>query len=99
MSGGYAYTTLSAAPGEPVEVAVALYLDDRAWIVTCGAGKARPHLAVRFGDVAVSFSPASPGNVTPDDARIARRLADQAATYAAEIERLAAAGGPGGAAA
>jgi hypothetical protein len=99
VSEGYSYTTLSAHPGEPVQVGVALHLDERAWIVTCGAGKARPHLAVRLGDVAVSICPASPGNVTEDDARIARRLADEAAKYAAEIERLAAADGPGGAAA
>jgi hypothetical protein len=99
MSEGYAYTTLTAHPGEPTQVGVALYLGQSAWIVACGTGKAKPHLAVRLGDVAVSISPACPGQVTAQDAQIARRLADQAATYAAEIERLAAAGGPGGAAA
>jgi hypothetical protein len=49
--------------------------------------------------VSVSIAPACPGQVTEQDAQLARKLADQAATYAAAIERLAAAGGPGDAAA
>ncbi len=99
MSEGYTYTTLSARPGEPPEVRVLFYLDQQAWIAACGTGTSKPHLAVSHGDVSVSIGPARPGRVTGQDARLARKLADQAATYAAEIERLAAAGGPGDAAA
>jgi hypothetical protein len=99
MSEGYTYTTLSAHPGEPVKVAVSFYLDQHAWIAACGTGTGRPHLSVSHGDVSVSIAPARTGQVTGQDARLAREVADQAATYAAEVERLAAAGGPGGAAA
>jgi hypothetical protein len=99
MSAGYTYTTLSAHPGEPVKVAVSFYLDEHAWINVCGAEAGRPHLAVSHGDVSVSFALACPGQATDQDARLARALADEAATYAAEVERLAAAGSPGDAAA
>jgi hypothetical protein len=99
MSEGYAYTTISAHPGEPTQVGVSFYLDQHAWVSVCGIGKARPHLAVGLGEVSVRICPACPGAVTGEDARIARGLADEAAKYAAEIERLAVTGGPGGAAA
>ncbi|MGO8961330.1 MAG: hypothetical protein ACLQFR_28765 [Streptosporangiaceae bacterium] len=99
MSAGYSYTTLSSRPGEPVRVGVSFYLDERAWIVVAGAGSATPHLTVSHGDVSVSIGPASPGQVTGQDARIARKLAEHAAAYATEIERLAAGDGPGNAAA
>jgi hypothetical protein len=99
MSEGYAYTTLNVQPGEPVQVGVSFYFDRHAWISVCGIEKARPHLALSLGEVSVRICPACPGAVTGEDARIARRLADEATRYAAEVERLAAAGGPGGAAA
>jgi hypothetical protein len=97
MNEGYTYTTISAHPGEPVQVHVAFYLNQHAWLEICGTGK--PHLAISQGDVSVSIAPACPDQVTEQDAQLARKLADQAATYAAAIERLAAAGGPGDAAA
>jgi hypothetical protein len=99
MSEGYTYTTISAHAGEPVRVGVSFYLDQQAWIAVCGAGEDRPHLALKHADVSVSIGPADPGQVTGQDARIARWLAQEAARYAAEIERLAAASSPGGAAA
>ena len=97
MNEGYTYTTISAHPGEPVQVHVAFYLNQHAWLEVCGTGK--PHLAISQGEVSVSIAPACPGRVTEQDAQLARKLADQAATYAAAIKRLAAAGGPGDAAA
>jgi len=99
VSAGYSYTTLSSRPGEPVRVGVSFYLDEHTWIVVPGAGSAMPHLTVSHGDVSVSISPASPGQVTGQDARIARKLAEHAAIYAAEIERLAAGNRPGATAA
>ena len=98
MSAGYAYTTISADPGEPARVGVSFYLDERAWITVAGQDTARPLLSVSLGEVSVTFSP-TPDGVTAEDARIARRLADEAATYAAEVERLWAANTPGIAAA
>jgi hypothetical protein len=91
MSGqGYTYTTLSGGPEEPVRVGVSFHLDDRAWICVAGAENGRPHLVIAHGDVSVSVGLA-PDQVTAEDARIARHLADQAAEYAAEVERLSAA--------
>ena len=88
---GYSYTTLSARRGQAVRVGVSFYLDGRAWIAVPGAGTDKPHLHISHGDVSAGFSPCDPGQVTAEDARIARELADKAAEYAAEIERLHAA--------
>jgi hypothetical protein len=87
---GYTYTTLSGGPNEPVRVRASFYLDSAAWIRVPGVAEGKPHLVVEHGDVSVSFSP-SPGEVSADDARLARELADRAAEYAAVIERLSAA--------
>jgi hypothetical protein len=89
MSGGYTYTSISAEPGEATRIGVSFYLDADAWIVVAGAGSDRPHLAISHGDVSVAIAPRTE-EITAEDAKIARNLADQADTYAAEIERLAA---------
>lgn len=89
MTGGYTYTTIAARREQPVKITVSFYLDEDAWIVVPGAGTASPHLTISHGDVTVSVATRS-NAVTADDAVLARRLADQAAQYAAEIERLAA---------
>ena len=87
MSDGYTYTTISARPGERPRIGVAFYLDEHAWITVPGTDEGRPHLHIAHGDVSVSISPPAE-TVTAEDVVIARRLADQAAEYAAEIERL-----------
>jgi hypothetical protein len=88
MSDGYSYATISASKGEPTRISVSFYLDDRAWIAVCGdQEKGRAHLYISYGDVSVTIAPV-PGEVTARDVRIARTLADQAAAYAAEVERL-----------
>jgi hypothetical protein len=88
MSGGYTYTTIAARREQPTKITVSFYLDEDAWIVVPGAGTDNPHLTIEHGDVTVRVAPRSEA-VTREDATIARRLADQAAEYAAEIERLA----------
>jgi hypothetical protein len=93
MSDGYAYTTISARPGERVRIGVSLYLDRQAWIAVCGEADARPRLSIALGDVSVGIGP-GPDEVTAEDARIARSLADKAAQYAAMVEQLAAASEP-----
>jgi hypothetical protein len=98
MSEGYAYTTISADPGEPSRIGVSFYLDSRAWITLSGQENGRPHLSVALGEVSAGISPA-PGPATAEDARIARELASKAAEYAAAVEQLAAGNGPGTAAA
>ena len=87
MRGGYTYTTISAHQGEPTQITVSFYLDQHAWIAVPGIEKDRPHLVISHGHVSVGINPA-PGRVTAEDARLARMLADNAATYAAEVERL-----------
>ena len=97
MSEGYTYTTLSSHPGEPVRVGVSFYLDERAYIEFYGAEPGgRPFLSVSHGDVSVHIGPRTDAEVTAEDARIARTLADLAASYAAEIERLSGTGNPDG---
>jgi hypothetical protein len=102
MSSGYSYVVLSGGKDEPIRSSVSLHLDSHVWIAVPGAGTAKPHLHIAYGDVSVSFLPCEPGAVTAEDARIARDLAAKAAAYAAEIERLhvaSTATEPGGAAA
>ncbi len=94
MSTGYAYTTISTDPGEPARVAVSFYLDHRAWMRACGLDTGSPHLAVSLGEISASIAPV-PGRASAEDARIARELASAAAGYAAAVEQLAAANGPG----
>jgi hypothetical protein len=87
MSDGYTYTTISARPGEHPRIGVAFYLDEHAWITVPGTDEGRPHLHIAHGEVSVSISPPDE-TVTAQDVVIARRLAEQAAEYAAEIQRL-----------
>jgi hypothetical protein len=88
MSEGYTYTTLSGGPDKPMNVTVSFYLDDLAWMRVVGADTGRPLLCISHGEVSVNVGPAAPGLVTAEDARIARSLADLAAEYASEVERL-----------
>ena len=89
MSDGYAYTTINVSKDEPTHIGVSFHLDDHAWIAMCSdPAKGRAHLSIAYGDVTVTSAPV-PGEVTARDVRMARTLADQAAAYAAEVERLA----------
>ena len=97
MSAGYTYTTISSDPGEPGRIDVSFHLDSRALIAVCGQEGERPQLSLSLGEVSVRFCPAL-GPASAEDARIARDLASKAAEYAAAVEQLAAANGPGTAA-
>jgi hypothetical protein len=88
---GYSYTTISAQPGQTAQIRVSFYLDEQAWITVPGTGTAAPHLQLSHGAVSVTVSPAAEA-VTAQDAQIACALADAAARYAAEIQRLYSAG-------
>lgn len=83
--GSYTYTTISAHPGEPTQIGVFFYLDDNARI-SAYTDTERPFLSVSHGDVSVAISPRTSG-LTARDAEIARQIADEAAKYAAEVER------------
>ena len=84
---GYTFTTITGGPEEPTRIEGSFYLDDAARIRLYGLDDDRPQLGIAHGHVEVTFHPGG-GRVTEDDARLARELADKAATYAAEVERL-----------
>jgi hypothetical protein len=98
MSDGSTFTSITARPGEPTRIGVSFYLDHDAWIAIASTEAGQPHLYITHGDVSVSVSPRTEA-ITADDAVIARRLADHAAEYAAEVERLSGQSQDGGAAA
>jgi hypothetical protein len=87
VSAGYSYTTINSAPQEPTRIGVSFHLDSTAWIAACGLDNDRPHLTIDHGDVTARIAPI-PDAITSTDVRIARRLADQAALYAAAVERV-----------
>ena len=87
MSDGYTYTTISARPGERPGSRWRSTSTSTPGSPCPAADEGRPHLHIAHGEVSVSISPPA-GTVTAEDVVIARRLADQAAEYAAEIERL-----------
>jgi hypothetical protein len=87
MSRGYTYSTISARAGELARIGVSFYLDDAAMIILYGQDGDRPQLSISHGEVEVTFLTPH-GQVTEQDARIARELAGKADAYAAEVERL-----------
>jgi hypothetical protein len=87
VSAGYSYTTISSGANEPARVHVDFHLDDEAWIRACGHDDGKPQLSIHHGETGVVFAPTL-GPITQADARLARELADQAAIYAAQVERL-----------
>jgi hypothetical protein len=87
VSAGYAYTSIVTGVDEPPRIEVSFYLDDAAEVRVYGLGREQVHLAVRYGQVRVDFSPTR-GRITGADVRAARELASQAAIYAADLERL-----------
>lgn len=84
----YTHTTISAGPGEPTRIGVSFYLDDTATIHLISAGTDKPFLSLMHGDVSVRINPRTEG-LTAADAAFARNLAELAARYADEVERLA----------
>lgn len=87
MNAGYTCTTITSGPEEPVRIGVSFYLDDAARIRVYGLDNDRPQFSITHGEVDVTFLMPH-GPVTEDHARIARELADKAAVYAVDIERL-----------
>ena len=87
MSAGYTYTTIKSEPGQPARIDVLVYPDEAVRIRVCGLDEGKPQLWISYGDADVTFLPTL-GAVTATDARVARELADKAATYAAAVERL-----------
>jgi len=57
------------------------------WVRAYGRDSGQPQLSIRHGSVCADVAP-TPGQITEADTRAARELADQAAIYAADVERL-----------
>jgi hypothetical protein len=87
MTGGYTYTTITGGLEEPMRIGVSFYLDSAAYIRNYGVGSERAQFGISHGDVEVTFA-VPHGQASEEDARLARELADKAAIYAAEVERL-----------
>ncbi|SEM59914.1 hypothetical protein [Nonomuraea pusilla] len=58
------------------------------WIILLGIDRERPVLSVISGEAQVSICTTGGGPVTEQDVTLARQLADAAASYLAECERL-----------
>ena len=59
------------------------------WIRCCTYPDAAPILAIRDGAADITITNPGRGEVTEDDVRFGRLLAEAVARYAAELERLA----------
>jgi len=97
-------TSASVRFGASGETTVELYvrLTASTYIRCCTYPDAAPILAIRDGVVDITITNPGRGEVTEDDVRFGRVLAEAVARYAAELEQLAArnrvpAGGPGSA--
>ena len=60
------------------------------WIRCCTYDDAAPILTITDGAADITITNPGQGEVTADDVRFGRELADAAARYAAELEKLAA---------
>jgi hypothetical protein len=87
VSAGYSYTTISSGADQPARIHVDFHLDDDAWVRACGHDDGKPQLSIHHRDTGAVFAPTL-GQITQTDARLARELADQAAIYADQVERL-----------
>lgn len=74
---------------DSMEVCACLRLSGRSNIMCCVYPEAAPILAVDDRQVRISVTVPEPSRVTDEDVQAGRKLAEAAATYAAELERLA----------
>jgi hypothetical protein len=65
-------------------------LTDSTWIRCCTYPDEAPILTISDGAADITITSPGRGEVTEDDVRFGRQLADAVAQYAAELERLAA---------
>ncbi|MBX6770048.1 MAG: hypothetical protein IRY90_23330 [Actinomadura rubrobrunea] len=90
MSDAYSYTTVMVEPDGTSRISVSLRPDED-MSVLCSTGRDRAQITVMHAAAHVLISPVSPKAPTSEDVRVARRLAESFAVYAAEVERLHAA--------
>ncbi|GAA4130738.1 hypothetical protein [Actinomadura keratinilytica] len=90
MSDAYSYTTVVVDPDGTSRISVSLRPDDDMSVV-CPTGRDRAQISVSHAAAHVLIGPAAPEAPTAEDVRVARKLAESFAVYAAEVERLHAA--------
>ena len=83
----YSYTTVSVKPDGTARTTLSMQPDE--WLsVICPRGKKRAQISLEHSRADVTLSPTSPTAPTAEDVRVARKLAESFAIYAAEVERL-----------
>ena len=85
-------TTASVRFGETGTAKVQSYvrLTGSTWIRCCTYEDAAPILTIQDGPAEITITNVAHGEVTEDDVKLGRLLAEAANRYAAELERLAA---------
>lgn len=83
----YSYTTVTVEPDGTATVHVSMRPDEqvRVW---CTPGRDRAQISLAHARADVVITPTDPTAPTAGDVRVARRLAESFATFAAEVERL-----------
>ena len=83
----YSYTTVSVEPDGTARTSLSMQPDE--WLsVVCPRGKERAQISLSHSRADVTLSPTSAAAPTAEDVRVARKLAESFAVYAAEVERL-----------
>ncbi|MFI0374509.1 hypothetical protein ACH35V_42195 [Actinomadura sp. 1N219] len=85
--GAYSYTTVSVEPDGTALTSVSLHPDERVSVLY-PRGKDRAQISIAHAYAHVSIVPTNATAPTAEDVRVARKLADSFAAYAAEVERL-----------
>ncbi|NVI90817.1 hypothetical protein [Actinomadura sp. BRA 177] len=85
--GAYSYTTVQVEPDGTALTSVSIYPDERVSVL-CPRGKNRAQISITHSYAHVIIAPARATSPTAEDVRVARKLAESFAAYAAEVERL-----------
>ncbi|MFG2091178.1 hypothetical protein [Spirillospora sp. NPDC048824] len=85
--GTYSYTTVEVEQDGTAVTSVTLHPDERVSVL-CPRGKNRAQISISHAYANVRIVPTNATAPTAADVRVARKLAESLAAYAAEVERL-----------
>ncbi|MFG1857885.1 hypothetical protein ACGFJT_39040 [Actinomadura geliboluensis] len=91
----YSYTTVQVEPDGTALTSVSMHPDERVSVL-CPRGKNRAQISITHSYAHLTIAPTKATSPTAEDVRVARRLAESFAAYAAEVERLHALNNPQG---
>ncbi|TDC55353.1 hypothetical protein E1281_13005 [Actinomadura sp. KC345] len=83
----YSYTTVQVEPDGSALTSVCMRPDER-MSVLYPRGKNRAQISITHANAYMLVTPTRPTAPTAEDVRVARKLAESFAAYAAEVERL-----------